>query len=140
LVKKLTGKDPNLGVNPDEVVAIGAAIQAAVLTGDVRDVVLLDVTPLSLGVETQGGVMNVMIPRNTTVPTQKHETYTTASDGQTAAGSLTGAEGLTRGQTTRRQFGGGPGDPRRESLLLSGGTEVRTVRAPAAQRMDANPK
>jgi molecular chaperone DnaK len=84
LVKKLTGKEPNQGVNPDEVVAVGAAIQAAVLTGEVKDVVLLDVTPLSLGLETLGGAMNVMIPRNTTIPTQKKEVYTTAADGQTA--------------------------------------------------------
>ena len=84
LVRKLCGKEPHQGVNPDEVVAVGAAIQAAVLTGDVRDVVLLDVTPLSLGVEMLGGVTNVMIPRNTTIPTRKQEVYTTASDGQSA--------------------------------------------------------
>src|ERR671923_19301 len=84
LVRKLTGREPNQGVNPDEVVAVGAAIQAAVLTGGVPDVVLLDVTPLSLGVETLGGVMNVMIPRNTTIPTQKKEVYTTAADGQSS--------------------------------------------------------
>jgi molecular chaperone DnaK len=71
-------------VNPDEVVAIGAAVQGGVLSGDVQDVVLLDVTPLSLGVETLGGVMTVMIPRNTTIPTQKKETYSTASDNQTS--------------------------------------------------------
>jgi molecular chaperone DnaK len=84
LVKRLTGKDPNQGVNPDEVVAIGAAIQAAVLTGDVKDVVLLDVTPLSLGVETLGGVMTRLIERNTTIPTRKTEVFSTAEDGQTA--------------------------------------------------------
>jgi len=84
LVKKLTGKDPNLGVNPDEVVAVGAAIQAAVLTGEVKDVVLLDVTPLSLGVETLGGVMTRLIERNTTIPTRKTEVFSTAEDGQTA--------------------------------------------------------
>ena len=84
LVKKLTGKDPNQGVNPDEVVAIGAAIQAAVLTGEVKDVVLLDVTPLTLGVETLGGVMTPMIERNTTIPTRKTQVYSTAEDGQTA--------------------------------------------------------
>jgi molecular chaperone DnaK len=76
------GKEPHKGVNPDEVVAIGAAVQGGVLSGDVKDVVLLDVTPLSLGVETLGGVMTVMIPRNTTIPTQKKEIYSTASDNQ----------------------------------------------------------
>jgi molecular chaperone DnaK len=81
-VKKFFGKDPNKGVNPDEVVAIGAAVQAGVLSGDVKDMVLLDVTPLSLGVETLGGVMTVMIPRNTTIPTQKKEVFSTATDSQ----------------------------------------------------------
>lgn len=84
LVKKLTGKDPHQGVNPDEVVAVGAAIQAGVLMGEVKDVVLLDVTPLSLGIETLGAVNTVLIPRNTTIPTSKSETFSTAEDGQTA--------------------------------------------------------
>ncbi len=83
LVKRITGKDPNQTVNPDEVVAVGAAIQGGVLAGEVKDILLLDVTPLSLGVETLGGVMTKMIPRNTTVPTKKSETYSTAVDGQT---------------------------------------------------------
>jgi molecular chaperone DnaK len=83
-VTKFFGKEPHKGVNPDEVVAIGAAVQGGVLSGDVQDVVLLDVTPLSLGVETLGGVMTVMIPRNTTIPTQKKEIYSTASDNQTS--------------------------------------------------------
>jgi molecular chaperone DnaK len=85
LVKKLGGgKEPNKGVNPDEVVAVGAAIQAGVLTGSVKDVVLLDVTPLSLGIETLGGVFTKLIERNTTIPTRKSEVFSTAEDGQTS--------------------------------------------------------
>ncbi|HIW76083.1 MULTISPECIES: molecular chaperone DnaK [Gordonibacter] len=84
IVKKLTGKDPNMSVNPDEVVAMGAAVQGGVLSGDVEGILLLDVTPLSLGVETMGGVMTKMIDRNTTIPTRKTEIYSTASDNQTS--------------------------------------------------------
>ena len=83
-IKKATGKEPHHGVNPDEVVAMGAAIQGGVITGDVKDVVLLDVTPLSLGIETMGGVFTKLIDRNTTIPTSKSQVFSTAADSQTA--------------------------------------------------------
>jgi|SRR5689334_18982816 len=106
LVTQLFGKDPHKGVNPDEVVAIGAAIQAGVLAGDVKDVVLLDVTPLSLGVETQGGAMTVLIARNTTIPTRKSEIFTTGADDQTAVDVhvLQGERPLARDNRTLGRF------------------------------------
>src|SRR5581483_2845521 len=84
LVKELFGKEGHKGVNPDEVVAVGAAIQGGVLAGEVKDMLLLDVTPLTLAIETQGGVATPMITRNTTIPTRKTETFSTAADNQTS--------------------------------------------------------
>jgi molecular chaperone DnaK len=106
IVKELFGKDPHKGVNPDEVVAIGAAVQAGVLAGDVKDLLLLDVTPLSLGIETMGGVMTVLIPRNTTIPTRKSEIFSTASDNQTSVEVhvLQGERSLARDNRTLGKF------------------------------------
>jgi molecular chaperone DnaK len=106
IVKELFGKDPHKGVNPDEVVAIGAAIQAGVLAGEVKDLLLLDVTPLSLGIETLGGVMTTLIPRNTTIPTRKSETFSTAADSQTSVEVhvLQGERPLARDNRTLGRF------------------------------------
>src|SRR6201984_3427718 len=106
IVKKVFGKEPHKGVNPDEVVAVGAAIQAGVLKGDVRDVLLLDVTPLSLGVETLGGVTTKLIERNTTIPTRKSEVFSTAEDNQSAVEIhvLQGERELARDNRTLGHF------------------------------------
>ena len=106
IVKDLFGKDPHKGVNPDEVVAVGAAIQAGVLAGEVKDLLLLDVTPLSLGIETLGGVMTTLIPRNTTIPTRKSEVFSTAADSQTSVEVhvLQGERPLARDNRTLGRF------------------------------------
>jgi molecular chaperone DnaK len=106
IVKELFGKDPHKGVNPDEVVAVGAAVQAGVLAGDVKDLLLLDVTPLSLGIETLGGVMTTLIPRNTTIPTRKSEVFSTAADNQTSVEVhvLQGERPLARDNRTLGRF------------------------------------
>jgi molecular chaperone DnaK len=106
LVKEYFGKDPHKGVNPDEVVAVGAAIQGGVLKGEVKDVLLLDVTPLSLGIETLGGVMTALIQRNTTIPTRKSEVFSTATDNQTSVEVhvLQGERQLARDNRTLGRF------------------------------------
>jgi molecular chaperone DnaK len=106
IVKELFGKEPHKGVNPDEVVAIGAAVQAGVLSGEVKDLLLLDVTPLSLGIETMGGVMTTLIQRNTTIPTRKSEIFSTASDSQTSVEVhvLQGERSLARDNRTLGKF------------------------------------
>jgi molecular chaperone DnaK len=106
IVREMFGKEPHKGVNPDEVVAIGAAIQAGVLAGEVKDLLLLDVTPLSLGIETLGGVMTTLIPRNTTIPTRKSEVFSTAADSQTSVEVhvLQGERPLARDNRTLGRF------------------------------------
>ena len=106
VVKEYFGKEPHKGVNPDEVVAIGAAVQGGVLAGEVKDVLLLDVTPLSLGIETLGGVATVLIPRNTTIPTKKSELFSTAADNQTSVDVhvLQGERSMARDNRTLGNF------------------------------------
>jgi molecular chaperone DnaK len=106
IVKDLFGREPHKGVNPDEVVAVGAAVQAGVLAGEVKDLLLLDVTPLSLGIETLGGVMTTLIPRNTTIPTRKGEIFSTAADSQTSVEVhvLQGERPLARDNRTLGRF------------------------------------
>ena len=105
-VKNFTGKEPSKGVNPDECVAMGAAIQAGVLTGEVKDVLLLDVTPLTLGIETLGGVATPLIERNTTIPTKKSQVFSTAQDNQTAVDIhvLQGERSMAYDNTTLGRF------------------------------------
>src|SRR5205823_3692554 len=106
LVREYFGKEPHKGVNPDEVVAVGAAVQAGVLAGDVKDLLLLDVTPLSLGIETLGGVLTTLITRNTTIPTRKSEIFSTAADSQTSVEVhvLQGERPLARDNRTLGRF------------------------------------
>src|SRR5512144_2744612 len=106
IVRDLFNKEPHKGVNPDEVVAVGAAVQAGVLAGEVKDLLLLDVTPLSLGIETLGGVMTTLIPRNTTIPTKKSEIFSTAADNQTSVEVhvLQGERPLARDNRTLGRF------------------------------------
>jgi molecular chaperone DnaK len=151
-VKQLFGKEPHKGVNPDEVVAVGAAVQGAVLTGEVKDLLLLDVTPLSLGIETLGGVMTTLIPRNTTIPTKKSETFTTAADSQTSVEVhvMQGERPMARDNRTLGKFHlvGIPPAPRgcRRSMSPSTSTPTasstcrRRTRLPASSRTSRSPR
>ncbi len=130
-VKKFFGKEPNRTVNPDEVVAVGAAVQAGVLSGEVKDILLLDVTPLSLGVETLGGVMTRLIERNTTIPGKRSEIFSTASDNQTSVEIhvLQGEREMARDNRTLGRFHleGIPPAPRGCRRSRSPSTSTRTA-------------
>ena len=132
IVKDLFGKEPHKGVNPDEVVAIGAAVQAGVLAGEVKDLLLLDVTPLSLGIETLGGVMTTLIQRNTTIPSKKSETFSTAADNQTSVEVhvLQGERPMARDNRTLGQVPPvGPARPRRAAYRRSKSPSTSTPTA-----------